>query len=344
MGTIAAPVAATYARAVHASRRWALVVLGTVVLLGAPIAVRALPADEAEVTAAELLAKVQASDEVAYSGYAESTGRLQLPATDEFSELAALLGERSRLRVWWRGTDDWRVDTITTAGETDLFNAGSMTTEWDYEAERATNTGTASIRLPSSSDMLPPELGRLALREARPDEVSRIASARIAGIDAPGLRLVPAEPQSTIDHVDVWVEARTGLPLRVAAYTEGDDTASVTSTFLDVTIATPPAEVTRFLPPPGSTVEFQDVIDVAAAAERFAPVIAPRRLAGLAARQSSLRPAPWASTAAGSPRCSRSRCGSARQIRCTTSWPVPRAWSSTPTARSRCPSVRSSWC
>ena len=272
----------------HASRRWALVVLGTVVLLGAPIVVRALPAGETDVTAAELLAKVQASDAVAFSGYAESSGRLQLPATDDFSELATLLGERSRLRVWWRDADDWRVDTITTAGETDLFHAGWMTTEWDYESERATSAGNAGIRLPRSSDMLPPELGRLALRGASADEVSRIAAARVAGIDAPGLRLVPAAPQSTIDHVDVWAEPRTGLPLRVAVYADGDDSASVTSTFLDVTFASPSAAVTRFVPPPGSTFELDVAIDVAAAAQRFAPVITPLRLAGLASKPNPL--------------------------------------------------------
>ena len=156
-------------------------------------------------------------------GYAEAAGSLQLPVTDQFSELASLLGERTRLRVWWRSGDDWRVDAIKTAGEIDLFHSASLTTQWDYEAEEATTSVEQRIRLPRSSDLLPPQLGRLVLRDARPDEVTRIAAEPIAGVEAAGLRLVPAEPQSTIDHVDVWADPATGLPVRVEVYAEGAD-------------------------------------------------------------------------------------------------------------------------
>lgn len=268
----------------HASRRWAVAALGTIVLLAAPIAVRALPADDTDVTAATLLARAQASGPVAYSGYVESVGTLQLPVTDQFSDLAALLGQRSRLRVWWRSADNWRVDALETAGETDLFHRGAMTTRWDYQAERATTSHETDIRLPRSSDLLPPQLGRLVLRDARPEEVSRIDAVRVAGVEAPGLRLVPTERQSTVDHVDVWLEPESGLPLRVAVFADGDDSAAVTTGFLELTMGTPPASVTRFTAPAGTSIDFDDVVDVTAAAQRYAPVIAPRRLAGLGPR------------------------------------------------------------
>ena len=97
----------------HASRRWAVVALGTIVLIGTPIVVRALPADDTDVTASTLLARAQASGPVPYSGYVESAGTLQLPVTDQFSDLAGLLGQRSRLRVWWRSADDmWQARQI----------------------------------------------------------------------------------------------------------------------------------------------------------------------------------------------------------------------------------------
>jgi hypothetical protein len=268
----------------HAPRRWAVVVLGALVLLGTPLAVRALPVSDPDVGAGTLLARAQASGPVAYSGYVESAGTLQLPVTDQLSDLATLLGQRSRLRVWWRSADDWRVDTLETAGETDLFHRQSDTTRWDYQAERATTSDEADIRLPRSSDLLPPELGRLALRDARPAEVSRIPAVRVAGVEAPGLRLVPAERQSTVDHVDMWLEPVTGLPLRVALYADGDDAAAVSTGFLELTMGAPPATVTRFTAPAGTSINFDDVVDVAAAAQRYAPVIAPRRLAGLGPR------------------------------------------------------------
>lgn len=271
-----------------AGRRWLLVALGTLLLLGAPVVVRALPADDSEVTAATLLARVHESGPVAYSGFVESAGTLQLPVTDQFSDLAGLLGERTRLRVWWRGDDEWRVDAITTAGETDLVHSSPVTTYWDYERELVTSTIDSDIRLPRTSDLLPPQLGRLVLRDARPGEVSRIDAERVAGIDAPGLRLMPAEPQSTIDHVDVWVDPDSGLPLRVAAYGAADDTAAMTTEFADLTLGAPPAETVSFQPPPYADVEFEELVDVAGAAERFAPVTAPPRLAGLGPRPGAL--------------------------------------------------------
>lgn len=267
-----------------AARRWCLVVLGVALLLGTPLAVRALPADDTDVTATGLLALVQGSGSVPYSGYVESTGTLQLPVADEFSEIADLLGEQTRLRVWWQSDRVWRVDAIEPAGETDLFHDSSLVTSWDYEAERATTTPEPRVRLPRASDLLPPQLGLLALRDARPDEVSRLPAARVAGIDAPGLRLVPAEEQSTIGHVDVWADPETGLPLRVEAYADGEELAAAATRFLDVSFAIPPDEVVGFSPPPSADVEVEDAFDVAAAADQFSPLISPRRLAGLETR------------------------------------------------------------
>jgi len=267
-----------------AARRWCLVLAGAAVLLVAPLAVRALPADDSEITATDLLERVQQSAAVPHTGYAESVGSLQLPVADEFSELAALLGERSRLRVWWRGVDDWRVDAIDPAGETDLFHNGLTTTSWDYQAERAVVTPEPTIRLPRSADLLPPQLARLALDDALPEEVSRLPAERIAGQDAPGLRLEPSMPQSTIDHVDVWADEDTGLPLQVEVWGVDSTLAAVSSTFLDVSLATPSAEVTQFVAPATAEVVVEDVFDVAAGADRFSEAVAPRRLAGLATR------------------------------------------------------------
>jgi hypothetical protein len=50
----------------------------------------------------------------------------------------------------------------------------------------------------------------------------------------------------------------------------------------------PNENVTRFVAPPGVSVDFDDVVDVAGAAQRYAPVVAPRRLAGLGPRRGGL--------------------------------------------------------
>jgi hypothetical protein len=218
---------------------------------------------------------------VPYSGYVQTQGTLRLPASSQFSELADLLGQRSTLRVWWRSDTDWRVDHIDPTGESDLIHDASGTTSWDFETNRATRTPPASIRLPQTSDLLPPTLTHTLLSRARAQQVTRLAAARIAGIAAPGFRFIPQDPRTSITRVDVWVDPRTGLPLRVAVF--GADLArpSVTSTFASVSIAEPSARQTTFRPAPRAPMRFEGAIDIVAAANQYAPVDAPETLQGL---------------------------------------------------------------
>ncbi|MBA2457053.1 MAG: transcriptional regulator [Nocardioidaceae bacterium] len=266
-------------------RRWFLVGVGVLLLIAIPVAVRSLPATESDVTAADLLAKVQASGSVRYSGYAEAVGGLQLPVTDRFSDLATLLGERTRLRVWWRSPESWRVDAIGLTGETDLIrDLGGLAT-WEYEAARVTFTADAPVRLPRTADLVPAVLGRQLLGEAESDEVARLPAERVAGRDVPGLRLTPRDPQTTIDHVDAWVDPQTGLVLRVEVYGAGTSPVMSTS-FRSLSTEAPALSEGTFTPPPGAEVRVEEAVDIAAAADQFAPVRPPGTLVGLDRRPS----------------------------------------------------------
>lgn len=268
-----------------AARRWCLVALGVVILLALPAGIAALPVADSDVSAAELLERVQASESVPHSGYAESTGGLLLPVTDQFTSLVDLLGERTRMRVWWRDADDWRVDAVTATGETGLHRDGTQNWTWEYEDSEATLVVEPVVRLPREADLLPSALGRRLLNEATAGEVTRLPAERVAGRDAPGLRLTPEEPQSTIDRVDVWVDPGTGVPLRVAVFGRGSDTAVLRTSFLDVDLDTPAAADTNFEPPAGASLRFDYLVDVASAADQLAPVRPPPSLAGLDRRE-----------------------------------------------------------
>lgn len=271
-------------------RRWALVALGATVLAGSPYAWRALPVDDPGTDATALLALAQGSGDVGFSGYVESQGDLQLPVTDQFTDLADLLVDRTRMRVWWRSADDWRVDALEATGETDLIHTDTGTLVWEYERAEASTSAEPRIRLPRASDLLPNELGRQILTGTTAAEVTRLPARRVAGVEAPGLRVVPDLPQSSIDHADVWVDPETGLPLQVALYGDRDgDDPSLTTRFLDVDTTTPPPERTDFDLPPGAELTYDDVVDVADAADRYAPTQTPQRLAGLERRSGTGR-------------------------------------------------------
>lgn len=272
-----------------AARRWTLVALGVCLLVAVPLAIRAIPAAESELSSATLLQRAQGSSSVAYSGYVESTGSLALPVADRFTDISDLLGSQTTMRVWWRGPDEWRVDAIGLTGETDLVHDASGTTVWDYESNEATRTRDPDVRLPQSSDLLPPELARRLLDGASPDEVTSIEARDVAEVDAAGLRLDPAAVQSSIDHVDVWVDPASGLPLAVEIFGNGGSNAAVSTKFVDVSVTEPSPERTRLVLAPGTRQRNDDVIDIADAANQYAPFRVPMTLAGLPRRDSTTR-------------------------------------------------------
>lgn len=237
-----------------AVRRWCLVALGVLALVATPHVVGAWPVEDSETSATELLERVQDSDDVAYSGYVESAGGVALPVTSEFTDVADLLGEANRLRVWWRSADDWRVDRLEPAGEVDLFHLGGATTTWDYEALQAGTSLDGLAFLPRTEDLLPPELARLVLADALPEELSRLPAVRVAGVAAPGLRLTPSAPQASIEHVDVWVEPASGLPLRVEVWGTDAGSPALATGFEDVSLEEPAPATTAFTAPPGAEV------------------------------------------------------------------------------------------
>ncbi|HEY0166120.1 MAG TPA: hypothetical protein VGB75_03665 [Jatrophihabitans sp.] len=265
-------------------RRWLAVLATTAVLAALPSLVAALPAKSSDLSAAALLRLIQSSTGRPYSGYAESTGGLALPATDRFGSVADLFGGRTQLRVWHRSSSDWRVDAISFAGEAGVYHDRYGEWNWNYESNTVDRTGssvTADVRLPTTADLLPPELGRRLLSQALPQEASRIGSTRVAGRSAPGLRITPSQPVTSIAHVDVWAHQETGLPLRVQVRGKQSGVLALASTFLDFSPAEPSPAITKFSPPADANLSSRASRDLATAIDQRGGVEPPARLAGL---------------------------------------------------------------
>ena len=263
-----------------------MVALSVTALAALPAAVSAVPAGDEDVDAATLLERVRGSDAVAYSGYGEARGDLVLPDVDQLGDLPELISGTTRLRVWWRGPDSYRVDALSLVGESDVSVGGDSTWLWESADRTATLVvGDVEFRLPRGADLLAPALGaRLARSQAV--QAERLPARRVAGVDAVGLRLRPAEPRTTtVERVDLWAEPDTGLPLRVELHPRDGDGAALTSLLLDLERTEPARERVGFSPPPGAQVDVVEVPDLAAAADRFAPFQLPVRIAGLERRQ-----------------------------------------------------------
>jgi hypothetical protein len=268
------------------THRWSLVALAVSLVVLVPMSVRALPVPDQSVSARELLARVQGSERTAYSGMVEVHGRLGLPVSDHFTDIADLLGSDTRMRVWWRSADAWRVDKLLPTGEVDLFHHGRATIRWDYERAEAQTGIDPQVRLPRDADLLPPALAHRALTDADPADVTRLPARRIAGHDTLGLRLQPSDPRTSIDHVDLWADPDTGLVLALDVYGDGPQPALSTA-FTSVDLSRPPARATSFHAAPGVHQSVDDVLDIADAANQYAPVLPPATVAGLPRSASS---------------------------------------------------------
>ncbi len=264
--------------------RWLLVLVVAVLVLAPTTVVRLLPAKGSTISAGELATKIHDSQDRGWSGEVATQGALQVPVSDSFSGVGRLFGDSTTLRVWWGDDEHWRVDRTRASGETDLFRDGDNTVKWSYESEKATLTPYSDVRLPDEADVLPSTLASRLLSGARDAELSRLPSARIAGHDSAGLRLVPSDSRSTIARADIWADQASGLPTRVEVYAAGRARPVLTTEVTSLDVSRPDASTVRFRIPAGVRIDHNRALDEAAGANAFAPFQPPETVAGLPRR------------------------------------------------------------
>jgi hypothetical protein len=266
----------------QARRRWSVVAGGVAVLCALPAVVGALPVPGSALTAAGLRARIMASAAVSYQGYAESTVDLGLPELPDLGDVTTLLDSTTDQYVWYRSPGHWRADVITAAGENDIYQTGQGTYQWDYARNLLTQvTGAQPVRLPRAADLLPPALARRLLGLASPDDhLSRLPSLRVAGVDAAGLRLVPAGQATTIGEIDVWADPVSGLPVQVEVIGRGASQPALVARFLQVSLRRPALTTVTPSPAPGVGITKTQLPDVTGILNGFGPPL-PATLAGL---------------------------------------------------------------
>ncbi|MGH3159062.1 MAG: hypothetical protein ACRDNF_21160 [Streptosporangiaceae bacterium] len=241
------------AAALRARWRWAIVTCGAGLLCATPAIVAAVPVPGSALAPAALRARILASAAVGYQGYAESTADLGLPKLPDLGDVSTLLDGVTDQYVWYRSAAHWRADTLTTAGEDDVYQVGRETFLWNYTANLLTRVvGSQPVRLPRAADLLPPALATRLLRLAAPDDhLSRLPSARVAGVDAAGLRLVPANPATTVGAIDIWADPASGLPVEVEILARGAGQPVLVAKFLQVSQHRPALATVIPHPAPG---------------------------------------------------------------------------------------------
>jgi hypothetical protein len=171
---------------------------------------------------------------------------------------------------------------LTPVGERDTYHVDGREYVWDFGFDQLTElTGNPALRLPRAADLLPPDLARRLLGRVPDDPVSPLPSRRIAGLTADGLRLTPADPDTTVGRVDVWADPATGLPLRVeVAPRTAPDLPLLITELQDVDLRAPNEAVLAPPRPPGGSRVRASANDLGSALRVLDAAAPPRRLAG----------------------------------------------------------------
>jgi hypothetical protein len=236
--------------------RWGAVVAAVAVLAALPSAIAALPAGGSAISAQALRARIMTSARLPYEGYAESTAGLALPDLPALQSVVRLLDGTTDQYAWYRSPGHWRSEQLTAAGENDVYQVGPATYQWIYAYSLLTRTtGPQPVRLPQAPDLLPPALARRLLGlAAAGDHFSRLPSARVAGVDAAGLRLTVVSPATTVSAVDVWADPANGLPVKVQVVARGAAQPILTTSFLQLSQSRPATGVVTPHPAPGTNI------------------------------------------------------------------------------------------
>ena len=244
--------------------RWA-VPAGALVITGGVIAgsvitvAQAAPGLPAR-TAAQLLAEVADSVPPPLTGTVVETasfGLPALPATGNPTSLSSLLTGSHTVRVWYASPEHFRLAVPQSLSESDVIRDGSTAWLWQSTLNKVTKftlPAHKAVTVPKQP-LTPQQAAQQVLAAVGPTTTVSVASnVTVAGQAAYGLVLAPKDARSLVGQVQIDVDGRNGVPLRLQVFARGASSPAFQVGYTDISFVTPaPADVS-FTPPPGSTV------------------------------------------------------------------------------------------
>jgi outer membrane lipoprotein-sorting protein len=246
--------------------RWA-VPAGALVITGAVLAGSLIPAAQAAPglpsrTPAQLLAQAASAAAPPLTGTVVETASLGLPAlpgTSDPTSIAALLTGSHTVHVWYGGARHFRLAVPGSLSETDVIADGSTAWLWQSTANTVTEYSLpahqAGPQIVPTPALTPQQAAQQVLAAVGPTTtVSVDSNVMVAGQAAYELVLAPKDARSLVGQVQIAIDGRNGVPLRLEVYPRGTSSPAFEVGYTAVQFGTPaPAELT-FTPPAGATV------------------------------------------------------------------------------------------
>lgn len=238
------------------------VIIGSSSLAVALIAPQIAKASESSlpsVSPTQLVSWISDSHPIPLSGTVTGVTSFPIPSVSSLSanSSGALSGSSSgSYNIWENGKGSFRIQSVSTSGEKDLYvNPGSVWL-WDSSKllatnEAITNTGSASV-MPSPNPQV--TASSLVSRLSRQATLSVSGTSVVAGRPAYTLSISPNASDSLIGSIDISVDAATHLADQIQVVPKGSTTPAASLGFNTVSFSAQPASIFSFSPPPGAKV------------------------------------------------------------------------------------------
>src|SRR5271166_2221621 len=211
-------------------------------------------------TPAQLLAKVADSTTPPLTGTVVETasfGLPALPATGNPTSLSSLLTGSHTVRVWYASPDHFRLAVPQSLSESDVIRDGSTAWLWQSTLNKVTKFTLPAHKAAAvpKQPLTPQQAAQQVLAAVGPTTTVSVASnVTVAGQSAYGLVLAPKDARSLVGQVQIDIDGRNGVPLRLQVFARGASSPAFQVGYTAIQFVTPAPADLSFTPPPGSSV------------------------------------------------------------------------------------------
>jgi outer membrane lipoprotein-sorting protein len=217
-------------------------------------------------TPAQLLAQISSDAQVPplTGTVVESTslGLPQLPTAGSPTSIASLLTGSHTVKVYYQDASHFRLAVPQPEAETDVIGDGAKTWLWDSASNSVTEfvapaKGThPQKKLPQLPALTPQQAANQVLKAVgQTTLISLQSNVMIAGEPAYQLILAPKDHRSLVGKVQIAIDAKYGMPLRVEVYAKGSGSPAFQVGYTALQFTAPAAANFAFTPPSGATVQ-----------------------------------------------------------------------------------------
>ena len=189
-----------------------------------------------------------------------SLGLPSLPDTADPTSIASLLTGSHTVNVWYSSPRHFRLAVPEQLSETDVIADGSTVWLWQSTANSVTEYSLpagskAPVTPPTSAPLTPQQAAQQVLAAVgKTTAVSVDSNVTVAGQPAYELVLAPKDSRSLVGQVQIAVDGRNGVPLRLQVYARGASTPAFQVGYTAIQFVTPAPADLSFSPPPGAKV------------------------------------------------------------------------------------------